>query len=100
MASTISLFRDGSVVVSHRLRGGNDGSGLNGSGSTARSQERRLRPRKFEHRNGADSGGLARILGKAWIAPRLLGVDAVAFSTGQFADGHLVGLGSAFRSAV
>src|SRR3979411_1572960 len=57
-------------------------------------------PRKFEHRNGADSGGLARILGKAWITPRLLGVDAVAFSAGQFADGHLVCLGSAFDTAI
>src|SRR5207253_635760 len=59
-----------------------------------------LRPPKFEHRNGADSGGLARILGEAWVAPRLLGVDAVAFSAGQFANGHLVGLGSAFDTAV
>src|SRR6266699_5544578 len=61
---------------------------------------RGLRPRKFEHRNGADSGGSARVLGKARVAPRLLGVDAVAFSTGQFADGHLVGLGPAFDTAV
>jgi hypothetical protein len=30
----------------------------------------------------------------------LLGVDAVAFGAGQFADGHLVGLGSAFDAAV
>jgi hypothetical protein len=30
----------------------------------------------------------------------LLGVDAVVFSTGQFADGHLVRLGSAFDAAV
>ena len=47
-----------------------------------------LRPPKFEHRNGADSSGLACVPGKAWVAPRLLGVDAVAFSAGQFADGH------------
>src|SRR5919204_32086 len=59
-----------------------------------------LRPPKFEHRNGADSSSLACVLGKAWVAPRLLGVDAVAFSAGQFADGHLVGLGSAFDTAV
>src|SRR4249919_2430681 len=59
-----------------------------------------LRPSKFEHRNGADSSCLAFVLGKAWVAPRLLGVDAVAFSAGQFADGHLVGLGSAFDAAV
>src|SRR5690348_6051573 len=59
-----------------------------------------LCPAEFEHRNGADSGGLACVLGKAWVAPRLLGVDAVAFSAGQFADGHLVGLGSAFDTAV
>ncbi len=59
-----------------------------------------LRPRKFEHRNGADSSGLACVLGKARVASRLLGVDAVAFSTGQFADGHLVCLGSAFGAAV
>src|SRR6478672_11307512 len=59
-----------------------------------------LRPPKFEHRNGADSSGLACVLGKAWVAPRLLGVDAVAFSAGQCADGHLVGLGSAFETAV
>src|SRR2546423_6558881 len=55
-----------------------------------------LRPPKFEHRNGADASSLACVLGKAWVAPRLLGVDAVAFSAGHFADGHLVCLGSAF----
>src|ERR1700730_15525826 len=81
-------------------RKGNDSSGPSRSGTTARSSGRGLRPRKFEHRNGADSGGLARILGKAWKAPRLLGVDAVAFTAGQFADGHLVGRGSAFDTAV
>src|SRR5437899_12392539 len=59
-----------------------------------------LRPPKFEHRNGADSSSLACVLGKAWVAPRLLGVDAVAFSAGQFADGHLVCLGSPFAPAV
>src|SRR2546423_7153731 len=59
-----------------------------------------LRPPKFEQRNGADSSSLACVLGKAWVAPRLLGVDAVAFSAGQFADGHLVCLGSAFDTAV
>src|SRR6266542_2926040 len=55
-----------------------------------------LRPPQFEHRNCADSSSLACVLGKAWVAPRLLSVDAVAFSAGQFADGHLVCLGSAF----
>src|SRR6516164_6190088 len=59
-----------------------------------------LRPPEFEHGNGADSSSLAFVLGKAWVAPRLLGVDAVAFSAGQFADGHLVCLGSAFDTAV
>src|SRR5258707_8498650 len=59
-----------------------------------------LRPPEFEHRNGANSSSLACVPGKAWVAPRLLGVDAVAFSTGQFADGHLVCLGSAFDTAV
>src|SRR5579859_5092192 len=59
-----------------------------------------LRPPKFEYRNGADSSSLAFVLGEAWIAPRLLGVDAVAFSAGQFADGHLVCFGSAFDTAV
>ena len=59
-----------------------------------------LRPPKFEHRNGADFGSLACVLGKAWVAPCLLGVDAVAFSAGQFADGHFVRLGSAFDTAV
>src|SRR5260370_18211300 len=59
-----------------------------------------LRAPKFEHRNGADSSSLACVLGKAWVAPRLLGVDAVALSAGQFADGHLVCLGSAFDTAV
>src|SRR5919198_5928944 len=59
-----------------------------------------LRPPEFEHRNGADSSSLACVLGKAWVAPRLLGVDALAFSAGQFADGHLVCLGSAFDTAV
>src|SRR6516164_10449469 len=59
-----------------------------------------LRPPKFEHGNGADSSSLAFVLGKAWVAPRLLGVDAVAFSAGQFADGHPVCLGSAFDTAV
>src|SRR5258706_15015888 len=33
-------------------------------------------------------------------APSKRGVDAVAFSAGQFADGHLVCLGSAFDTAV
>src|SRR6476661_4861139 len=51
-----------------------------------------LRPPQFEDRDGADSGGLACVLGKAWVAPCLLGVDAVAFSAGQFADGHRIGL--------
>src|SRR6478736_7960909 len=59
-----------------------------------------LRQPKFEHRNGADSSSLAFVLGKAGVAPRLLGVDAVAFSAGQFADGHLVCPGSAFDTAV
>src|SRR5215204_1797025 len=59
-----------------------------------------LRPRKFEHRNDADSSSSACVLGKAWVAPGLLGVDAVAFSAGQFADDHLVCLGSAFDTAV
>src|SRR6516162_3822698 len=59
-----------------------------------------LRPPKFEHRNGADSSSLACVPGKAWVALRLLGVDAVSFSAGQFADGHLVCLGSAFDTAV
>src|SRR5258706_6866421 len=59
-----------------------------------------LRPPKFEHRNGADSSSLACVPGKAWVAPRLLGVDAVAFIAGQFADGHPVCLGCAFDTAV
>src|SRR5229473_6539264 len=59
-----------------------------------------LRPPKFEHRNGADSSSLACVLGEAGVAPRLLGVDAVAFSAGQFADGHIVFVGSAFDTAV
>src|SRR5262249_42165867 len=56
-------------------------------------------PPKFEHRNGAHSSSLACVLGKAWVAPRLLSVDTVAFSAGQFADGHPVCLGSAFDTA-
>src|SRR5712691_109093 len=59
-----------------------------------------LRPPQLEHGNGADSGSLACVPGKARVAPRLPGVDAVAFSTGKFADGHLVCLGSAFGTAV
>src|SRR3979490_1104418 len=59
-----------------------------------------LRAPELEHRNGADSSSLAFVLGKAWVAPRLLGVDAVAFRAGHFADGHLVRLGSAFDTAV
>src|SRR5258706_6759188 len=59
-----------------------------------------LRPPKFEHRNGADSSSLACVPGKAWVAPCLLGVDAVALSAGQIADRHLVCLGSAFDTAV
>jgi hypothetical protein len=47
-----------------------------------------LGPPQFEHGNGADSGSLACVLGKAWVAPRLLGVDAVAFSAGQSAGGR------------
>src|SRR5258706_5210911 len=53
-----------------------------------------LRPPKFEHRNGAASSSFPFVLGKAWVAPRLLGVDAVAVSAGHFADGHVVCLGS------
>src|SRR2546429_9550212 len=68
--------------------------------TTTRSYGCGLRPPEFEHRNGADSSGLACVLGKAWVAPRLLGVDAVAFSAGQLADGHLVCPGSAFDTAV
>src|SRR6478609_3740865 len=59
-----------------------------------------LCPAEFEHGNGADSSSLACVLGKAWVATRLLGVDAVAFSASQLADGHLVCLGSAFDTAV
>src|SRR5215467_11502612 len=59
-----------------------------------------LHPPELEDRNGADSSSLAFVLGKAWVAPRLLGVDAVAFSAGQFADSHLIRLGSAFDTAV
>src|SRR4051812_11900812 len=59
-----------------------------------------LRPPELEHRNGADSSSLAFVLGKARVAPRLLGVDAVAFSARQFADGHVVFLGSAFDDGV
>src|SRR6476646_1176167 len=47
----------------------------------------------------ATSTSLARVLGEALVAPCLLGVDAVAFSAGQFAYRHLVGLGSAFDAA-
>src|SRR6516162_11912830 len=54
---------------------------------------RLLGPPEFEHGNGADSGSLACVLGEARVAPCLVGVDAVAFRAGQFADGHLVGLG-------
>src|SRR5712692_11673926 len=66
----------------------------------SRSWGRGLCPGEFEHGNGAESCGLACVLGEAWVAPGLLGVDAVAFSAGQFADGHLVCLGSAFDTAV
>src|SRR6266508_2002411 len=59
-----------------------------------------LRLPEFEHRNDADPSSLACVLGKAWVAPRLLDVDAVAFSAGQFADGHLVCLGSAFAAGL
>jgi len=59
-----------------------------------------LRPLKFEHRNRADPSSLACVLGKARVAPRLLAIDAVAFSAGQFADGHHVCLGSAFDTPV
>src|SRR5437879_6318675 len=37
---------------------------------------------------------------KPGVAARLLGVDAVAFSAGHFADCHVVCLGSAFDSAI
>src|SRR5580700_1005202 len=59
-----------------------------------------LRPPEFEHRNGADPGSLAFVLGKARVAPRLFGVNAVVFSAGQFADGYLVCLGSALDGGV
>src|SRR5205085_6397069 len=45
-----------------------------------------LCPSEFEHRDGADSSSSAGVLGIAWVTPRLLGVDAVAFSAFQFAD--------------
>jgi hypothetical protein len=45
-----------------------------------------LRPPECEYRNGADSGGVACVLGKVWVAPRLLSADAVALGAGQFAD--------------
>ena len=61
---------------------------------------RELRSPKFEHRNCADSSSLAFVLGKAWVAPRLLIIDAVPLRASQFADGHPVGLGSAFDTAV
>ena len=70
------------------------------SGSTSRAEEGRTRPPEFEHRNCANSSSLAFVLSKAWVAPRLLGVDAVAFSAGHLADGHFVSLGSAFDTAV
>src|SRR5262249_54358174 len=59
-----------------------------------------LHPPELEHRDGADSSSLAFVLGKARVAPRLLGVDAIAFSAGHLVDGHPVGLGSAFDSTI
>ncbi len=56
-------------------------------------------PAEFEHGDGADAGSLAFVLGEAWIAPCLLGVDAVAFSARQITDGHFVRLGAAFDAA-
>src|SRR6266511_5387964 len=58
-----------------------------------------LRPPKFEHRDGPDSVSLALVLGKTWVAPGLLSVDAVAFIADHIAYGHLVRLGSAFDTA-
>src|SRR4051795_2454181 len=65
-----------------------------------RSEGHGLRAPKFEHRNGADASSLPCVLGKAWIAPRLLSVDAVAVSAGHIPDGHLVCVGSAFDTAI
>src|SRR3984957_4063978 len=55
---------------------------------------------KLEHGNRADSGRLPLVTGEAWVPPRLLAVDAVAFGPGQFPDGHVVRLGSTFDTAV
>src|SRR5439155_23959869 len=59
-----------------------------------------LRAPELEHWNGADSSGFVCVLGKAWVQPRLLSVDAVAVGAGHFADSHAVRLGSAFDTAV
>src|SRR6266540_3123483 len=85
-----------SIMFLRRIRT-RTGSSRPGSDTVATAPP--LGPPKFEHRNGADSSSLAFVLGKAWVAPRLLSVDPVAFSAGQFADGHLVCLGSAFDTA-
>src|SRR6266511_3482543 len=86
-----------SIMFLRRIRT-RTGSSRPGSDTVATAPP--LGPPEFEHRNGADSSSLACVLGKAWVAPRLLSVDPVAFSAGQFADGHLVCLGSAFDTAV
>src|SRR6266568_3929399 len=86
-----------SIMFLRRIRT-RTGSSRPGSDTVATAPP--LGPPKFEHRNGADSSSLACVLCKAWVAPRLLSVDAVAFSAGQFADGHPVCLGSAFDTDV
>jgi hypothetical protein len=59
-----------------------------------------LDARELEHGDGANASDLPLVLGEAGVAAGLLGVDAVAFVAGELADGDLVGLGSAFDTAL
>src|SRR4051794_29373094 len=54
----------------------------------------RLGPAEFEDRYGADTFGLLRVGGEAGVATCLLGVDAVAFLSGEISNSDAVTLGS------
>src|SRR5437899_5300431 len=53
-----------------------------------------LGPAEFQDRYDADAFGLLGVIGEAVVAACLLGVDAVAFLSGEVSNGNAVALGS------
>src|SRR6267143_6096004 len=68
--------------------------------STPVPRVRSLSPGEFEDGDCADPFGLFCVLGEAGVAAGLLGVDAVAFVTGELANGHGVAVGSTLDRAL